>query len=193
MAINLKKGQGINLTKAAPKLRIVRVGIGWDITRVLGQCDLDVCAFVLKTVGEVPVCLSDEHFVFFNNLQSPEGFLTHTGDNRTGVGEGDDETLKVDLAAAPADAAEVSFIVTMHEALARRQHFGMIQNAYLKVYNDETGEVLAEYDLDEEFAGQTAVQIGSLFRAGNEWQFQAVGAGYQRELLDFVRGYGLEA
>lgn len=193
MAINLKKGQGINLTKAAPRLRIVRVGIGWDITRVLGQCDLDVSAFVLKTVGDAPVCLSDGHFVFFNNLQSPEGFVTHTGDNRTGVGEGDDETLRIDLSVAPEDAVEVSFIVTMHEALTRRQHFGMVQNAYLKVYNDETGEVLAEYDLDEEFAGQTAVQIGSLFRAGNEWQFQAVGAGYQRDLLDFVRGYGLEA
>ena len=193
MAINLKKGQGINLSKAAPRLRVVRVGIGWGITRVLGQCDLDVCAFVLKSVGDVPVCLSDGHFVFFNNLQSPEGFVTHTGDNRTGAGEGDDETLKIDLAVAPADAVEVSFIVTMHEALARRQHFGMVQNAYLKVYNDETGEALAEYDLDEEFAGQTAVQIGSLFRSGNEWQFQAVGAGYQRDLLDFVRGYGLEA
>ncbi len=193
MAINLKKGQGINLSKAAPRLRVVRVGIGWDITRVLGQCDLDVCAFVLKSVGDVPVCLSDGHFVFFNNLQSPEGFVTHTGDNRTGAGEGDDETLKIDLAVAPADAVEVSFIVTMHEALARRQHFGMVQNAYLKVYNDETGEALAEYDLDEEFAGQTAVQIGSLSRSGNEWQFQAVGAGYQRDLLDFVRGYGLEA
>jgi len=193
MAINLKKGQGINLTKAAPRLRIVRVGIGWDITRVIGQCDLDVSAFVLKTVGGNPVCLSDAHFVFFNNLQSPEGFLAHTGDNRTGAGEGDDETLKVDLEAAPQDAVEVSFIVTMHEALARRQHFGMVHNAYLKVYNDETGEVLAEYDLDQEFAGQTAVQIGSLFRADNEWQFQAVGAGYKRGLVDFVQGYGLDA
>lgn len=193
MAINLKKGQGINLTKAAPRLRIIRVGIGWDITRVVAPCDLDVSAFVLKTVGGNPVCLSDEHFVFFNNLQSPEGFVTHTGDNRTGAGEGDDETLKVDLGAAPLDAVEVSFIVTMHEAAARRQHFGMVQNAYLKVYNDETGEVLADYDLDEEFAGQTAVQIGSLFRTDNEWQFQAVGAGYQRELFDFVRGYGLDA
>jgi tellurium resistance protein TerD len=130
---------------------------------------------------------------FSTTCRVPRVSLTHTGDNRTGAGEGDDETLKVDLSAAPAEAVEVSFIVTMHDALARRQHFGMVQNAYLKVYNDETGEVLAAYDLDEEFAGQTAVQIGSLFKAGDEWQFQAVGAGYQRDLLDFVRGYGLEA
>ncbi|QNM98178.1 TerD family protein [Chitinimonas koreensis] len=192
MAIQLSKGQGINLSKSAPSLKRVRVGLGWDAPALYnGQpFDLDVSAFVcrLNAAGE-PKLISDSHLVFYNNLATPNGAVAHSGDNRTGAGEGDDETLRVDLGKIDADAAEISFVVTLHEAVERRQSLGQISNAFIHLYDDATGALIAGYALDTTFSNETAVQFGSLFRKDGEWHFKAVGAGYRLSLGDFVAGY----
>lgn len=192
MAINLKKGGGINLTKSAPTLSALRVGLGWDRKFPPGGADFDLDSTVfvckLNEAGE-PKLISDEHFIFYNNLKTPNGSVVHKGDNRTGAGEGDDETILVNLPLLEADCQEISFIVTIHEGIERNQNFGQITNAYIKIYNDATGEVICEYDLDEKFSSETAVQFGSLLRANGEWSFKAVGIGYRLGLGDFVEGY----
>jgi tellurium resistance protein TerD len=190
MAIQLNKGSSINLSKLAPSLKKIRAGLSWDLTTQSSKAiDLDVSVFVCKPG---PKCLSDLHFIFYNNLKSPEGFVEHTGDNRTGAGDGDDETILVDLSKAPAEASEVSIIVTIHEAAQNNHHFGLVKNPSIRIYNDITGEVLTEYKLADEFNGMTSLQVGSLFKNGVDWEFQAVGAGYTKELIDFLRGYGLD-
>ncbi|QDQ29021.1 TerD family protein [Chitinimonas arctica] len=191
MAINLTKGQGINLTKTAPTLSRIRMGLGWDRKSNSGpEFDIDCSVFVcaLNGAGE-PKLMSDSHLIFFNNLSTPNGAVQHKGDNRTGAGEGDDETVLVDLGKIEADAAEISFIVTIHEGAERGQNFGQIQNAYIKLYDDATGVEVAGYDLDATFSSETAVQFGSLYRKEGQWHFKAVGAGYRLTLGDFVAGY----
>lgn len=190
MAINLKKGDGINLTKTEPALRNIRVGLGWDKRTGGGDFDLDASVFICRlNAANEPKLIADEYFVFYNNKQSPDGGVTHSGDNRTGDAGGDDETIRVSLDKIHADAREISFIVTIHDAVARGQNFGQIQNAYIRLYDDATGRVVAEYDLDEMFSQETAVQFGSFFRQNGEWSFKAVGAGYRLDLGDFVGGY----
>ena len=191
MAINLKKGEGINLSKTAPALRTIRVGLGWDKRTAAGtDFDLDVSVFVcrLNDFNE-PKLISDDYFVFYNNKQSPDGAVTHSGDNRSGEVRGDDEVIGIDLNKINAEAREISFIVTIHDAAARNQNFGQIQNAYIRLYDDANGQVVAEYDLDEMFSQETSVQFGSFFRATSDWAFKAVGAGYKLSLEDFVEGY----
>ncbi|QDQ29022.1 TerD family protein [Chitinimonas arctica] len=192
MAISLSKGQGINLAKSAPALKRVRVGLGWDTPELVNghPFDLDVSAFVcgLNGAGE-PKLLSDEHLVFYNNLKTPNGSVAHTGDNRTGKGNGDDEVLTVDFGLLEGTAMEISFVVTLHEAPERRQNFGLVRNAFIRLYDDVTGALVAGYDLDATFASETAVQFGSLYRKDGEWHFKAVGAGYRLTLGDFVAGY----
>lgn len=191
MAINLQKGEGINLTKTAPALRRIRVGLGWQ-QRIGGtpDFDLDASVFICKlNAANEPKLISDECFVFYNNRQSPDGAVTHSGDNRTGDAEGDDESILVDLGKLHPDAREISFIVTIHDAVARGQNFGQIRDAYIRLYDDLTGQVVADYDLDEMFSQETAVQFGSLFKLNGEWSFKAVGAGYRLGLGDFVAGY----
>lgn len=193
MGINLTKGGNINLSKTNPGLRRVRMGLGWDTNRydTGGEFDLDASVFVCKNnASGQPKLISDSHFVFYNNKSDPEGGVTHTGDNRTGAGDGDDESIIVDLSKINGETQEVSFIVTIHDADTRRQNFGQVSNSYIAVYNDETGEELAKYRLEDDFATMTAVQFGSLYkRDGGEWVFKAVGAGFEKGLGDFVGLY----
>lgn len=192
MAIQLSKGQGINLAKSAPTLKRVRIGLGWDVPELYNghPFDLDVSAFVCRlNAASEPKLISDEHLVFYNNLKTPNGSVVHSGDNRTGAGDGDDEVVTVDLALLEADAAEISFVVTIHEAPERRQNFGLVRNAFIRLYDDVTSALIAGYDLDVSFASETAAQFGSLYRKDGEWHFKAVGAGYRLTLGDFVAGY----
>lgn len=196
MAITLTKGQRINLTKDNPKVKRVRVGLGWKAnTSDTGYAfDLDASVFCCKrdTVGN-PKLLADEFFVFYNNLKSPCGGVQHTGDDRTGSGsgeEGDDETIMVDLGRIDPRLEEISFIVTIYDAPKRHQSFGQVRDAYIKIYDDETGAQLCAYKLDEDFSKETAVQFGSLYVREGQWRFHAVGQGYNVGLDAFVRQYG---
>jgi tellurium resistance protein TerD len=194
VAVNLTKGGRINLAKAAPSLKRVRMGLGWNMKAHDSghHFDIDASAFILKAGNPNNKLISEAHFVFYNNLASPEGGVKHSGDNRTGEGEGDDESIVIDLVKLPAESVEISFVVTIHEGQTKRQNFGQITDAYIKLYNDESGEVVATYDLDEEFSLETAVQFGSLYRKDGDWNFKAVGAGYTVGLGEFVKQYGGE-
>ncbi|AKJ30188.1 TerD family protein [Caldimonas brevitalea] len=191
MTINLKKGGSLNLTKAEPALTRVRVGLGWELPQTTPPLDLDVSAFVCRlNAQQEPKLLSEQHFVFYNNKATPNGAVVHSGDNRTGAGEGDDENMVIDLPKLEPEVREISFVVTLHEAAERRQHFGMLKDAYIRIYNEQTGKVLCTYDLDEQFSRETAVQMGSVVRTGDgQWEFRAVGAGYTLDLGTFVSGY----
>jgi tellurium resistance protein TerD len=191
--LNLTKGGRINLAKAAPTMVKVRIGLGWNPNQYSSgkDYDIDVSAFVLKQdANGAPKMLSEDYMIFYNQPISPEGAVKHSGDNKTGGGEGDDETIVVELPLMPADADEVSFVVTIHEAIDRKQNFGQITKSYIKLYNDDTGEVIANYDLEDDFSTETAVQFGSLYKKNNEWAFKAVGQGFNVGLADFVTGYG---
>lgn len=184
--INLDKGQGISLDKVSPGLTKVRIGLGWEASPL----DLDASVFVCKlNAANEPKLVSDEHFVFYNNKSTPNGSVVHSGDNRTGDGDGDDETIRVDLSKLESEVAEISIIVTIHQALERGHTFGKLQSAYVRLYDDVTGKALAEYDLDASFNKETACQFGSLIKGTSGWEFKAVGAGYQLGLGDFVAGY----
>lgn len=191
MAINLQKGASINLTKQEPSLRRIRVGLGWELPSSTPPLDLDVSAFVCRLNAQnEPKLLSESHFIFYNNKATPNGSVQHSGDNRTGAGDGDDETLYVNLPTLEADVREVSFVVTIHDAVERRQHFGLLRSAYIRLYNEDTGAMLCEYDLDAEFGSETALQIGSIIRnAAGQFEFHAIGAGYTLDLGTFVQGY----
>lgn len=193
MSIVLEKGGRINLSKDVPALRKIRVGLGWDAngTDTGTDFDLDATCFVLKNTSEnKPVMINERYMIFYNNLRSPENAVVHSGDNRTGSGEGDDETIRVELALLPEETSELSFIVTIHEAVPRKQNFGQVKNAYIVLYNDESGAEVARYDLEEAFSTETAVQFGSLYKKDGQWLFKAVGAGYKLGLGEFVKGYG---
>lgn len=189
MAISLQKGQNVSLTKQAPGLKQVRFGLGWDLRKTDGSAfDLDASAFVLDASGKV---LSDQHFVFYNNTQDPSGALKHLGDNRTGQGEGDDEVLDVELNQLPATAAKVAFVVTIHDAEARRQNFGQVGNAYIRALNAEGEQEIARYDLSEDASIETAMIFGELYRHQDEWKFKAIGQGYAGGLAAVARDYGV--
>lgn len=188
MTINLGKGQATNLEKTNPGLKKIRIGLGWE--KLADPMDLDASAFVCKLVDGTPKLLSENHFIFYNNLSTPNGAVKHSGDNRSGDGAGDDEKIVIDTSLLEADVKEISFIVTIHEADARGHTFGKLQDAYIRVYDDVTGAAICDYDLDASFNAETAVQFGSLIKNDrNEWEFKAVGAGYKLGLGDFVAGY----
>lgn len=195
--INLDKGGMLNLSKQAPSLKRVRVGLGWNPNQTdTGKAfDIDVSAFALKNdAAGNPTIISPKHFVFYGNLSSPEGAVTHKGDNRTGDGEGDDETIVLDLAKLPAETSEVSFIVTIYEGTQRAQNFGQVRGSYIAIYDDETGQKISEYKLRDEFSTETAVQFGSIEKNDSgQFVFAAVGQGYNKGLSDFVNRYGLNA
>jgi tellurium resistance protein TerD len=194
MAINLEKGNKINLEKqSSTKLRKVRVGLGWDTSDTIGDCDLDVSVFgcAYNSAGD-PKLIDEKFFVYFNNLVCPGGSIRHSGDSRTGAAEGDDETIYFDLENIPTEIDEIPIIVTIYQAVARGHDFGQIKNAYVKVYNDETNEELSVYHLTTDCSGFISLQFGSLFKdadADNNWAFQAIGVGYSIELGDFVKEY----
>lgn len=191
MAISLQKGGNVNLSKEAPTLKKLIVGLGWDPRATDGAAfDLDGSAFLLKTDGKVR---SDADFIFYNNLKSADGSITHLGDNTTGQGDGDDEQLSIDLAAVPADVDRVVVAVTIHDAEARRQNFGQVGKAYIRVLNADGDKEIARFDLSEDGSSETAMIFGEVYRAGAEWKFKAVGQGFAGGLGPLARSYGINA
>ena len=189
MGVSLAKGGNVSLSKEAPGLTAVLVGLGWDARSTTGDdFDLDASALMLDTAGKV---LSDKHFIFFNNMASPDGSVAHAGDNRTGEGDGDDEAITVDLAAVPADVDKVVFPVSIYEADARQQGFGQVRNAFIRVVNQDGGTEIARYDLTEDASTETAMVFGELYRNGAEWKFRAVGQGYSSGLSGIARDFGV--
>ncbi|MDG4597090.1 MAG: TerD family protein [Candidatus Contendobacter sp.] len=189
MAISLQKGGNVSLSKQVPGLKKVRFGLGWDLRKTDGaDFDLDASAFVLDGNGKV---LSDQHFVFYNNPKDPSGAVAHKGDNRTGQGEGDDEVIEIELGTMPPTAAKVAFVVTIHDAEARKQNFGQVGNAYIRSLNAEGEQEIARYDLSEDSSTETAMIFGELYRHNDEWKFKAIGQGYAGGLAAVARDYGV--
>ncbi len=189
MGVSLSKGGNVSLSKEAPGLTAVVVGLGWDVRSTTGtDFDLDASALLLDVNGKV---ISDQHFVFFNNLKSPEGSVEHTGDNLTGEGEGDDEQIKVNLAGVPAEIDKIVFPVSIHEGESRQQSFGQVRNAFIRVINQAGGAELARYDLSEDASTETAMVFGELYRNGAEWKFRAVGQGYASGLRGIALDFGV--
>ncbi|MGW0039406.1 TerD family protein [Gordonia sp. NPDC003376] len=189
MGVSLSKGGNVSLTKEAPGLTAVAVGLGWDVRTTTGtDFDLDASAIALGTTKKV---LSDQHFVFFNNLRSPDGAVEHTGDNLTGEGEGDDEVINVDLAGAPPEIDSIVFPVSIYDADARSQSFGQVRNAFIRVVNRANGTEIARYDLSEDASTETAMVFGEIYRNGAEWKFRAIGQGYASGLAGIARDYGV--
>lgn len=183
MAINLQKGQREAIN--APKFVI---GLGWDTnsSSTGSSFDLDASVFVL---GENKKLLSDEHFIFYNNLKSPDGAVEHTGDNQTGDGDGDDEQINVDLSKINAQAAEICIVVTIHDADTRKQNFGQVRNAFMRIIDPATNNEILKYELEEDFSVETAVEFGRLYKRNGEWKFEAVGMGMRGGLQDFLNKY----
>ncbi|SEN44410.1 TerD family protein [Actinacidiphila rubida] len=189
MGVSLSKGGNVSLTKEAPGLTAVTVGLGWDVRTTTGtDFDLDASALLLTAAGKV---VSDKHFVFFNNLKSPDGSVEHTGDNLTGEGEGDDEAIKVNLASVPTDVDKIVFPVSIYEGESRQQSFGQVRNAFIRVVNQAGGSEIARYDLTEDASTETAMVFGELYRNGAEWKFRAVGQGYASGLRGIAQDFGV--
>lgn len=191
MPVSLKKGQKVSLTKDNPGLSKVIVGIGWDINQfdTGTSFDLDSSAFLLTDSGKVG---RSEDFVFYGNLKDPSGAVEHMGDNRTGEGEGDDEQIRVDLSRVPENIARIAFTVTIYEAEERNQNFGQVNNAFVRIYNEQTGEELLRYDLGEDFSVETAAVFGELYKNNGEWKFNAIGSGFYGGLPALCANYGVE-
>lgn len=190
MAISLYKGQKVDLTKGNPGLSRLLVGLGWDTNKYKGGADfdLDAAAFLLGSDGKVT---NDMDFVFYNNLKHYSGAVTHTGDNLTGEGEGDDEVIKVDLSRVPPIISKITFTVTIHEAEQRRQNFGQVSNAYIHILDDVSKKELIRYDLGEDFSVETAVVVGEIYRSGSDWKFNAIGSGYKGGLRALCLDFGV--
>ncbi|NOT13491.1 MAG: TerD family protein [Methylococcaceae bacterium] len=189
MAISLTKGSNVNLSKEAPGLNKIVVGLGWDARTTDGAAfDLDASAFLVKLDGKVR---SDNDFCFYNNKVVADGAVKHAGDNLTGAGEGDDETIKIELAKIPADLDKVVFAVTIHEAEARKQNFGQVSHAFIRVVNEEGGQEIARYDLSEDASIETAMIFGEIYRIGSDWKFKAVGQGFAGGLGALAASFGV--
>jgi tellurium resistance protein TerD len=189
MSVSLSKGGNVSLTKEAPGLTAALVGLGWDARTTSGAAfDLDASALLLNKAGKV---LSDQHFVFFNNLTSPDGSVEHTGDNLTGEGEGDDESIKVDLSRVPADVDKIVFTVSIYDAESRQQSFGQVRNAFIRVVNQADDSEVTRYDLSEDASTETAMIFGEMYRNSGEWKFRAVGQGYTSGLAGIARDFGV--
>lgn len=189
MAVNLTKGGNVNLSKEAPTMTKAIAGLGWDARVTDGQAfDLDASVFLVGADGKV---LSDQHFVFFNNAKSPDGSVVHQGDNRTGEGEGDDEQVKISLTTVPADVQKAVFAVTIYDAEARKQNFGMVSNAYIRIVNEDNNAEIARYDLSEDASTETAMVFGELYRHNGEWKFKAVGQGFAGGLSALASQHGV--
>lgn len=191
MPISLSKGQKVSLTKGNPGLKNVVVGLGWDVNAfdTGGDFDLDAAAFLLTDAGKVS---GTGDFVFYGNLNHSSGCAQHMGDNLTGEGDGDDEQIKIDLSKVPANISKIAFTVTIYEAEARRQNFGQVNNAFIRIYNEVTGEEILRYDLGEDFSIETAAVFGELYLNNGEWKFNAIGSGYQGGLAALCANYGVD-
>lgn len=181
--INLEKGQRVNV-----ELLKFTIGLGWDTNQSsTGEdFDLDASAFML---GENRKILSDDYFVFYNNLKSPDGAVEHTGDNLTGEGDGDDESIRIDLSKINPLVNEICFVVTIHQASERRQNFGQIHNSFIRIYNTDTNEEILRYELEEDFSVETAVEFGRLYKKAGQWKFEAIGVGQKQGLQEYLNKY----
>ncbi|MDD5229613.1 MAG: TerD family protein [Methylococcales bacterium] len=189
MTVSLSKGGNVNLSKEAPNLNKIVVGLGWAERSTDGAAfDLDANAFLLKTDGKVR---NDSDFCFYNNKSVADGAVQHAGDNKTGAGEGDDETVKVELSKVPADVDRITFCVTIHEGETRKQNFGQVRNAYIRVINEDGGVELARYDLSEDASTETAMIFGELYRSSGDWKFRAVGQGFMGGLAPLATSFGV--
>ena len=191
MAVSLTKGGNISLTKqaGAAGLTAVTVGLGWDVRTTTGtDFDLDASAIGVKADNKV---LTDQHFVFFGNLTSPDGSIQHSGDNLTGQGAGDDEQIKVNLAEVPSEIDKITFPVSIYDADMRSQSFGQVRNAFIRVVNQANNEELARYDLSEDASTETAMVFGELYRNNTEWKFRAIGQGYASGLRGIAQDFGV--
>ncbi|CAM3545460.1 TerD family protein [Deinococcus saxicola] len=189
MAVSLKKGGNVSLSKEAPGLTAITVGLGWDPRATDGkEFDLDASAFTLKADGKVR---ADGDFIFYNNKTSSDGSVVHNGDNRTGEGEGDDETIDIDLSKVPAEVDKVAIAVTIDEADTRGQSFGQVGGAFIRVMNKDGGAEIARYDLSEDYSTETAVIFGEIYRNGADWKFRAVGQGFAGGLAPMARNFGV--
>jgi tellurium resistance protein TerD len=189
MGVSLSKGGNVSLSKEAPGLTNIHIGLGWDVRSTDGSdYDLDASLFMLSAQGTVR---SDGDFIFYNNLKSADGSVEHTGDNRTGEGEGDDEVLYVNLPGVPPEVDKLAVAVTIHDAQARNQNFGQVANAYIRVANKDNGQEIARYDLSEDASTETAMIFGEVYRNSGEWKFRAVGQGFAGGLGPLARNYGV--
>lgn len=186
--INLEKGSRINLQKEAPGLKKVYIGLGWDpnTTDTGKDFDLDASVFMLGANGKIP---NDKYFIFYNNLKSVDGSVEHLGDNLTGGGNGDDETVKIDLDKVSNDITDIVFVVSIYDAEARKQNFGQVRNSFIRIYDPVTNNVIAKYDLEEDFSSEKSIEFGRLYKKDGEWRFQAVGQGYNDGLAGFTKKY----
>ena len=191
MPISLKKGQKVSLSKDNPGLSHVIVGLGWDVNAfdTGGDFDLDTAAFLLGENGKVTRA---EDFVFYGNLKHPSGAVEHLGDNLTGQGDGDDEQIKIDLDRVPENITRIAFTVTIYEADERRQNFGQVANAFIRIVDEAKGQEILRYDLGEDFSIETAAVFGELYRHNGEWKFNAIGSGYQGGLAALCANYGVD-
>jgi tellurium resistance protein TerD len=190
MAISLNKGGNVSLTKTDPNLVRILIGLGWDERATDGASfDLDASAFLLSASGKVR---GDHDFIFYNQLKSSDGAVEHTGDNRSGQGAGDDESILVDLSKVAAEIDKIAVTVTIHEAQSRQQNFGQIANAFIRVLNQDTGIELVRFDLGEDYSTETAMVFGEVYRHGSEWKFRAVGQGYSGGLAAMCQQYGIQ-
>ncbi len=190
MAVNLTKGQKVDITKGNEGLNKIIVGLGWDVNKYDGDkdFDLDASAFLLSSSGKVR---SDADMVFFNQTTGGNGSVEHTGDNRTGEGEGDDEQIKITLKDVPADVEKIAFVITIFEAEERNQNFGQISNSFVRVVDEVKNEEIVHYDLGEDFSVETALIVGELYKHNGEWKFAAIGSGYQGGLEAVCKAYGV--
>lgn len=190
MGVSLAKGGRVSLSKEAPGLKSIKVGLGWDAnaTDTGAQFDLDASAFLL---GEGDKVISDAHFVFYNNATSPCGALVHQGDNRTGEGDGDDEVLEINLDNVAPEVQKIVFTVTIDQGKERNQNFGQVNNSFIRIVNQDGGAEIAKYELDEDYSSETAINFGELYRKDSGWNFKAVGAGFNDGLAGFCTMYGV--
>ncbi|MBF0584785.1 MAG: TerD family protein [Magnetococcales bacterium] len=189
MAITLQKGGNVSLQKEAPGMVKILVGLGWDSRATDGgDFDLDASAFLLDASGKVR---GEHDFVFYNQLKSKCGSVQHTGDNQTGVGEGDDETLHVDLSLVPVDVQKVVISVTIHDAESRQQNFGQVQGAFIRIVNRGNDQEVVRFDLTEDYSTETAMIFGELYRNNNEWKFRAIGQGFSGGLRAMANNFGM--
>ena len=192
MPINLTKGQKVDLTKGNPGLTKIVVGLGWDVNAFDSGAafDLDAAAFMTNASGKCP---TEKEFVFYGNLEHVSGAVKHMGDNLTGEGDGDDEQILVDLPKVPANIERIAFTCTIYDAESRRQNFGQVSNAFIRIVDQSTGAELIRYDLAEDFSIETAIVVGELYRHSGEWKFNAIGSGFQGGLAALCGHYGIDA
>lgn len=189
MALSLQKGGNLSLSKAAPNLTHILIGLGWDVRTTDGAAfDLDASLFMLGENGKVR---SDADFIFYNQAKSTCGSVEHTGDNRTGAGDGDDESIKVNLTGVPANVSRLVVTVTIHEADSRRQSFGQVGGAFMRIVNAADNSEIARFDLSEDYSTETAMIFGEVYRHGGEWKFKAVGQGYSGGLYAMCQQFGV--